>query len=575
MRNRTFAFSELESAWLKNYKSDDWGSLTNKFSGRRLFSYNYFNLLNGDISVILNSNNRWVIENLLNYSESKKDKNFIPVLKKIASDNSFDESIRQRSAEISEMSWVGTNSFTETRTPQTSEILKLLRLNSVESKRLAICTIGKFKLTDMIQEVADCLSIPGLEIDSAAVLLTFKRDVGNELQQLYLKSSGNIKTSKAILRILCKTGIRENIIFLFERLWSNSKEIKEVALDCLIDCDFKVPEEERGKIIKLISEVSRTLAWIISAQISLRKPGDEYLSKILNKEIIYWKRFLFRLLFITYESGKVESFRKLPAEDKSEMSKYFPDLFDMIFNEPKKTLFRIFPWFFSDEQKQDRFNRIFPGEMPEYKNINEDLLNRDYNQISLWTKACTLRNIQEMRDSNLSESVIALMFSPEEILQEEAAKLIARISVEMYQSVAGRVPASTKARLDKVIFNKSQEMELLFEKTRFLSSLYPLIPEDKLLFLARELKYLKNLNEEYSFDPGGFILWVFGSDNTNTVVVKVILDTIQGFAKNNLPDGNSHLYLLSLKAVEEFDYLFQEHSFSILKYIDDHEGSER
>ena len=79
------------------------------------------------------------------------------------------------------------------------------------------------------------LEYPGLEIDTAAVLLSFRSEVGIELQQLYLKSSGNINTSKAILRILCKTGIQENIIFLFERLWSNSKEIKEAALECLVD----------------------------------------------------------------------------------------------------------------------------------------------------------------------------------------------------------------------------------------------------------------------------------------------------------------------------------------------------
>ena len=301
MRNRTFAFSGIESAWLKNYKSDNWDSLTKKFSGRRLFSYNYFDLLNGDMSVLGIKNNRWLIENILKDSVAKKDKNFIPVLKQITQDNTLNEAFRQRSAEILEMPWVEKNSFTETRTPQTSEILKLLKANSIESKRLAICLIGKFKLTDMLQDVANCLSLPGLETDSAAVLLAFRNEVGNELQRLYLKSSGNIKTSKAILRILCKTEIQENILFLFERLWSNSKEIKEVALDCLVDCSFKVPEEAIGRMNQLICEVTRTLIWIISAQISLKKSGVELLIKSLNKEIIHWKRFLFGLLYITYE----------------------------------------------------------------------------------------------------------------------------------------------------------------------------------------------------------------------------------------------------------------------------------
>ena len=144
----------------------------------------------------------------------------------------------------------------------------------------------------------------------------------------------------------------------------------------------------------------------------------------------------------------------------------------------------------SDEQKLKRLHQYFPGEMPDYKNLIEDLLNRDYNQISLWTKACTLRNVsRRSRMNNLSESVTALLFSPEEILQEEAAKLLARSDIEKYQSVSQRIPLLTKVRLDKIIDNRTQEMELLFEKTNFLSYLFPEIPEDKLLFLAKEMKY--------------------------------------------------------------------------------------
>jgi hypothetical protein len=575
MRNRPFVLSGSESAWLKSNKSDDWGSLTKIFSGRRLFLYNYFNLLNGDMSVLVNNNNNWLLENILNYSASKKDKNFIPVLKKIAADINLDDSIRQRSAEILEMQWVGKDTFTEARTPQTTEILKLLKVNSIESKRKAICMIGKYKLTDMLQDVADCLGVPSLEIDSAAIMLAFKSVVGSDLQNLYLKSSGNIKTSKAILRILGKTGIQENILFLFERLWSNSKEIKEVALDCLVECKFKVPEEEKGRINKLISEVTRTVIWIISAQISLRKSGFEFLIKPLNKEIIYWKRFLFKLLYITFESGKVDVIRNLPAEDDTDMSKFLPELFDLIFNEPKKSIFWFFSRFITDDQKLERFHKFLLLDIPDNKNIIEELLNRDYNQISLWTKACTLRSVKEIKDENLGESVVALMFSPEEILQEEAAKLVARSDIEKYRSVAQRIPALTKVRLDKIISNETQEMELLFDKTSFLSLLFPGISEDKLLFLAKEMKYMKNFGEEYIFDPGGIILWAYRSNATDPDVVKVLFEDKQEIDRITLPHKDAHVYLLSLKTIEEFHYLFPEHSFAILKYVDDHEDSEK
>jgi hypothetical protein len=573
MRNKTFVFSGLESAWLRNNKSDNWESLKERFSGRLLFTYNCFNLLKGDMSVLQNHRNRWLLDNIINYTASKKDQNFIPVLKKIADDSSVEESLRQRSAEILEMPWVEKNSFAGTRTPQTSEILKLLKSNSVESKRLAIYMIGKFKLTDMIQDVADCLRIPGLEIDTSAVLLSFKSDVGVEMQQLYLKSSGNINTSRAVLHILCNTGIKENIIFVFERLWSNSKEIKEAALECLVDSSFKVPEESKARIIKLICEVTRTLLWIISAQTFLKKAGADFLVKPFIKEIIYWKRFLFGLLTITYESGRVDSTGNETSDVDPDICKSLPELLEIIYGDPKETLLGIFPRPLSDEQRSDRLYQFLPAGMTDYDSVIEDLINSDYNQISLWTRACILRSLKEIKNENLIQSVTALLFSPEEILQEEAAKLIARSGIEKYSSVSLRIPALTKIRLDKIINSETQEMELLFEKTDFLSSLFPEIPEDKLLFLSKEMKYIKNPGEEYVFDTGGVILWAYRSDPTKPDIVKVIFEDRQGFDTIKL-FHDSHVYLLPLKTVEEYHYLFPEHSFAILKYIDDHEKSE-
>jgi hypothetical protein len=570
MRNRTFSFSGLESAWLKNYKSDNWKGLTKKYSGKRLFLLNYFNLINGDMSVLNDNRNGWLLENILNHSATNKDKNFIPVLKKIAEDSNTREAVRQRSVEILEMPWVGKNSFTETRTPQTSEILKLLKVNSVESKRLAICMIGKFKMTDMLQDVADCLSIPGLETDSAAILLSFSNKVGRELQQLYLRSSGNIKTSKAILRILCKTGIQENIVFLYERLWSNSKEIKEVALDCLVDCNFRVPEEEKQRINQLICEVTQTLVWILSARILLKKSGVEFLIKPLDKEIIYWKRFLFGLLFITYQSGRVDSYRKVKNGNDADICRHLPELFDIIFREPGKKKFSFLPPFLSDEKLLLRINRIFPGKMPDHISIIEDLINRDYNHISLWTKSCALRCLNELKDKNLEESAAALIFSPEQMLQEEAARLTARSSIEKYRSVSQRAPAAIKAKLDRIVNGDTPEMELLFEKTNFLSGLFPEISEDKLLFLAKEMGYMKRIPDDYIIDNEGILLWSFRSDAASSDV-SIIFESGEVSRKINPPEGDNNIYVLPLKAIEDYHYMFPENSFAILKYIDDHE----
>jgi hypothetical protein len=568
MRNRPFALPLSESDWLIKRIPSDWGSLKNRFSGRRLFKLNYFNLLNGDMSVLGNKNVRWLIENVLSYSASNKDKNLIPVLKKIAADKSFEEGFRQRSAEILEMPWASKDSAYGERKPQTSEILKLIKGRSIESKRQAICMIGKYKLADLLLEVSEGLNYQGLEVDAEAVLRSFGSESGNSLQGLYLKYSGNISTSMVILRILSHHTTIENSTFIYERLWSNSKEIKEAALRCLLDIDFKVPQEQIVRLNDLIHDVAGTLLWFLSSQVCLRNTNDEFLSETINKEILQWKKILYSLISVGYRSGNVRSFNNMVSGEESDIP---AGLIDLIFTGTKKPLLGFIPGFSNYEKKLKQFHQFFWGEIPDYRNLIEDLLNLDYNRISIWTKACTLRSIKIIENDSLRESVVALLFSPHEILQEEAAKLIARTNGDLYRSASQRIPSLVKIRLDKIVNNETEEEELLFNKTKFLSTLFPDIPEDKLLFTVKEMKYLRRIPAEYQLHPGGIILWSFLPDLTFQRTVKVIFVGDPQFDKFGIPSGESVFYLLNLETIEEFNYLYPEHSYEILKYIDDNE----
>jgi len=170
--------------------------------------------------------------------------------------------------------------------------------------------IGKFRLSDLLPEVCTCLSIPGLEIDASAVLHTFGKDAEDDLLRVYLITSGNASTSKAILRLLGKTGTKESIAFLFSRLGSNSRQMKEVALKCLIDCGFKPSEEDKVYLHQLTSEVIGLITWTLSVKICLKRSNDNFLLEEVNKEITRWKMFLFNVLSITYNSDTITRIRE-------------------------------------------------------------------------------------------------------------------------------------------------------------------------------------------------------------------------------------------------------------------------
>ena len=554
----------------------------NRFTAYRAFRTDYFGLITGDYSALEKNKNKCYLEKIIDHSNSKHDLNLLPVLKKISADTSLDESIRRLSAETAgnieknppsseygnEKTDYARKMLLGTRLPQTTEILRLLRDNSIESKRLAIYMIGKFRLTDMLPEVCGNLNNPSLETDAFAVLSAFGKDAMEELVRFYMVSSGNINTSKTILRLLGKIGTAESMGFLFSRLWSNSRQLKEIAVKCLIDCEFKPSSEEKDRLHQLISDTVGLMTWNLSAKVCLEKNNDIYLLGILAREINRWKKFLFNVLSITYDSGSVNKIRENLESETVESVNYALEMIDIVIDESIKPKLIALLDIVTDETKLKNLYHFFPGEIPHYNRLIEGIINRDYNHLSLWTKTCTLRNIKEIEGADMAESVAALLFSPEGILQEEAARLIARSSRELYRSVSQRVSDSTKKRLDRIVNGETDENELLFEKIKFLTDFFKGISEEEMLALSGAMIYLKDIKTGLNFPSDGFIIWPLSADNSGRKVYINYNDSIHVNNQKFQPVDSSSYYLLSLDAVEEYQNHYPERSSDILKYID-------
>jgi AAA family ATP:ADP antiporter len=569
-----------------NVNSDVHEILNGRFASYMHFRTDYFNLISGDYSVADKIKNKWYFEKLIDQAHSKKDINLLPVLKKAAINSGLEEIIRQYSIEVVEiLEKHSTSSTTEvdkidgankilagTRRPQTTLILRLLRDNSIESKKLAIYMIGKFKLSDLLSEVCGCLNIHGLEIDAYSVLRSFGKDAEDELFRLYLVTSGDARTSKTILRLLGETCSKESVGFLFSRLKSNSRRIKEIAVEYLIACGFKPSKEDKDLLNQLTSEVIGLITWNLSAKICLIKSNDNFLLEEVNKEIERWEKFLFNVLSITYNSDAVARIRENLHNDTVESVNYALEIIDVIVDDSVKPKLVSLLGAAVDEDKLKNLYNFYPAEIPGYTKLQEDIINRDYNLLSLWTKACTLRKISRIKGIEMAESVTALLFSPEGIIQEEAANLIARSNPELFRSTSQRIPESSRKRLDKIIFGPADKEELLFEKVLFLSECFGVIPEDDLLFLAGAMKYQKVLDpESVLLLNESCIIWTLSGEKTDNEVRILNNDKIDRLNLNYQSRDNLSYYVLPLTAIEDYNFQFPEKSSEILKYIENHE----
>jgi len=559
----------------------------NRFSAYLDFRSDYFSLISGDYSGLNKRRNKWYYEKIIDHAYSKKDLSLMPVLKKTANNTDLDEIIRQHSTEILEIlqkDSTSPNSDNEknsgaikllsgTRMPQTTEILRLLRNHSVDSKRLAINMIGKFRLKDLLMAVCECLIIPPLTRDAYEVLRSFGSDADDELVRYYLITSGNIKLSKIIIQLLGKTRSKVSTGFLFSLLWSNSRQLKEMAIKYLIDCKFQASEEEKQRLHLLTSEIIGNIAWHLAAKVSLEKDKDSFLLGKINHEILRWNTFLFNILSITYNPGAIAMIKENIERGTFESVNYALDMTDALISESVKPKLISLLDYVPGQEKLSSLFQFFPGEIPHRKKLLEDIINNDYNLISLWTKACTLRSITRIECDDMAESVTALLFSPEEIIQEEVVNLIARTKPDLYSEASPRIPDPIRSRMDKILNGAIDNKELLFEKVKFLANYFVEISEDDLLSLAYDMHYLRNFEMESLTYSEGIIIWPISADNHDRDVHIVYPGELSRFSGRHQDAIHQFsFYVLPLTAVEDYHFQFPDMASEILKYIDVNEG---
>jgi len=427
--------------------------------------------------------------------------------------------------------------------------------------------IGKFRIADMLPDVCDCLNIRGLETDAYSVLKTFTGDAGAVLERFYLASSGNISSGKTILRLLGKINTTESRNFLFSRLWSNSRHLKETALKSLLEIEFKPAAEEKDKLHQLISEAIGIMAWNLSARKSIERNNNNVLRGVINKEIGRWRAYLFDLLSVTYERSSVVKIKENLESETVESVNYALEMIDIVIDEAIKQKLIMLVDAVPDEEKLKNLYQFYPVEIPLYESLLEDIINRDYNLVSIWTKASVLRNIKEVEGENLTESVVALLFSPEEILQEESASLVSRSGKELYRSLSHRIPVSYKNRLDTIAGGGLADEEYLLTKTRFLSDCLPAIPEDELLTLAARMEYHKDFISLAAKPQDHMIVWALSETNQKIRVLINYDGKISEEALNAGIKGSPSYYTLPLVAADDFNYQHPESSNIINEYI--------
>ena len=203
------------------------------------------------------------------------------------------------------------------RTPQTSEVLRLLREPGPDLRRIALTAIGKFNILELLPEVIQALSSPDTEKEAFSLLGFFGPSVLEKLSESYSSTLDNESVSLLKIRLLATICSNHEINNLADSIWQGSVRIKNTGIKYLKETKYRPEEDEKGKYTEHLLDILGNITKILSLEFAAHERKCFMLSTALQRERELNTSFAFDLLgFIVGEKRiripqKTDSYREM------------------------------------------------------------------------------------------------------------------------------------------------------------------------------------------------------------------------------------------------------------------------
>jgi hypothetical protein len=272
---------------------------------------------------------------------------------------------------------------------------------------------------------------------------------------------------------------------IYQLLWASSRSVRKLAAEILNTHEYQVPLTDRDKMHQLISEVVGQIVWYTGASALLQRSENPDLLKAIGQDKEWWTDFLFILMAITYDKNYIGKIRENLETATVESVNFALEMIDIVLDESIKARVSYCLDITTDDEKLKLLHQFYPVYISGYNDLITEIINRDYNLTGLWAKALAVGSIKDIADqSDFEMTIIALLFSPETILVEEAARIASSWEKEDIDTIVKRVPAENRETILAVLNGQMTGSMVTAGRVSFLRTLMPEISENDLIKLA-------------------------------------------------------------------------------------------
>jgi ATP:ADP antiporter, AAA family len=339
--------------------------------------------------------------------------------------------------------------------------------------KMAMFASSYLKRVEFLPVIIENLSRKSLKYAAMDALVNYGEMAFPFLDSLFYNTE-NQEVRLSIIRTLGNIGGVAAAEALWNKINYPDRIVVSEILMALNHCDFTVHESDKSKIREAIERDAEHIVWNLAAVEELKKEEDPHYDRLIlaiyDQIKQYYNHVYMLLSMMIVNKNHIQLVKEFVESGDREKVSYALELLDtqlekdhefrhiiisLLDNVPEYEKLRRLKQNFAFSEKK-------PGEILRY------IINRDFNQINRWAKACALDAVGAKGYRDYSLELVANLFNPDTLLSEVAARSIYRVDPEAFRKHVRRLERAQQDRMLQLVQDQAgKESQVLRPYLRF------------------------------------------------------------------------------------------------------------
>ena len=329
-------------------------------------------------------------------------------------------------------------------------------------RKAAIISAGHLKAPELWSTIITSMPFATYTNVCSSALAVSGKAVFQTVDMLFYRTGQQLRIMLKVIQALGKLGGNEGMERVWKKIDYPNKHIFRECVSAMSLNTYRTQGLRSSRLKIQIEEDIGKIAWNINLLLSVPRKHlvDRLLIDAIEKENKQNQDSMFRVMSMIYDPQSIQLVKENVDFGTPESLTYAIELMDTFLDELIKP--KIFP-LLDDLQPAERIAKLSQHYAPEkfngYEDVLNQIINRDYNYISRWTKSLAIYRLSSLSTAKITQDLVANIFNPDMYLLQVTAFVIFQKDKHEYRRYMQRIDSKVAKRIDALLLPPPQLSE--------------------------------------------------------------------------------------------------------------------